>query len=91
MVTAEDKAQRIYNSFVKCFDPHYGILIKKNINDLALKASKLHCIHMVDELQLVLEKLGYRGDEYDDLDTIEYPLKRLRLYQDVLKHLETMK
>ena len=89
MPTAEEKAKRIYDSFVRMFDPQHGILIKTHIHRKAIQASKLHCIHTIDELQLVLDKLGYKENQGNCYYT-DYPLKRLKLHQDALKHLESM-
>lgn len=90
MATPEEKAQKIFMMFVRYLDPHHGILIKKHIKQEALILANLHCNCVLDEIDLILEKLGYRKDEYDDLDTIEYPLQRRKLYENVLIHLATM-
>lgn len=81
MVTIKDKAQRIYMEYVRCFDPMFGILIKKTIHQRAIKAAILHCIQTVDELQVVID---------NEPENCNYAIKRRDLFEDVKKHLETM-
>ena len=90
MVTAEEKAMQIYMSFVKSYDPFFGILIKKHVKQKAIQASIVYCKGIIEELELILQKLGYRPNE-GNCYYIDHPLQRLSFYQETKTHLESMK
>jgi len=89
MVTPEDKAQRIFMMYVRALDPTHGILIKTEVKNQALKLAKLHCNTMLDEIDLILEKQGYKKNE-GNCYYLDYPLQRHELYEDTLIQLAIM-